>query len=312
MNVLGKIMPLIFLILFGYILQRLRYFEEVSFNRLQNFILKVAIPCLLFTAFVNMQVDKSHLLVSAGIFLLLLLLLGVGYVLYRLLHIKHDFFMFFLTTFGFGTVGFPLFSNIFGLANADYMALIGVGHEFFAAGVYFPILQFYFSGARPELRSILKALASPSMIMVALGMLICLSGLKPVLMSNFIGEGLLGAISKLGDVTLALTLVLVGYRLRLQDKSDLKISAVYSAIRLAVTLAVGIAFKELLLDVLVPPAALLDHAFYTLILQHSSIMLLVFVGQYRPMKDQIIINNSFVLNMAAGIILFFLYMLFFV
>lgn len=312
MNVLGKIMPLIFLILFGHVLQRLHYFEETTFNRLQNFILKVTIPCMLFTAFVNMQVDRSHIWVSVSMFFYLIILLAAGLLLYRALHIKHDFFIFFFACFGFGTVGFPIFVDLFGLQNADYMALIGVGHELFVAGVYIPALQFYFSGAKPGWRSIAKTLLSSTMIMVALGLIICLTGLKPVIAGNFIGEGLLAAISRLGELTLALALVLTGYRMRLHDKADLKISALYAALRLAVTLSLGLVFKKLFMDALLPPSAMLDHAFYTLILQHGSIILMVYVGQYRTMEDQIVINNSFVLNMAAGVILFFLYMLFFV
>lgn len=78
-----------------------------------------------------------------------------------------------------------------------------------------------------------------------------------------------------------------------------------------VSVAAGVSFKLLFLDSLAPGFPLLDHAFYTLILQHGPIVLLVYIGQHRPLEEQIIANNAFVLHMAAGIVLFFLYMLVF-
>ncbi len=59
-------------------------------------------------------------------------------------------------------------------------------------------------------------------------------------------------------------------------------------------------------------APLLGHAFYILIFQHGPLLLLAFVGQYRPLDEEIIFSNALVLNMAVGIALFFLYTLFFV
>jgi len=228
-----------------------------------------------------------------------------GILLYHVLPIKHDFFIFFFSAFGFGTVGFPVFIEIFGIENATPIALLGMGHEAFIAGVLIPALQIYYNktGAR------FSAFLSPTIIMVALGAVIGLGNLSPLINSNVVGAGLLETISRIGGLTLPIALILTGYRLKLSDQTYLKISAMYAAMRLVVAVSIGIAFKVLFFDVFAPGFPLLDYAFYTIILQHGPIVLLVYVGQHRPAEDQIIVNNAFVLNMAAGIVLFFLYML---
>ena len=312
MDALREILPLIFLVLFGALLQRLRFFEEHTFKQLQNFLLRVTIPCLLFTAFVSMEFDAIHTIVSVGMFFFMVALLLVGVLLYRILPIKHDFFMFYLTTFGFGTVGFPVFLEIFGLENISAMAMLGIGHEVFVAGVFFPAMHMYYNGRGKSGGSLAKAFLTPAMIMLALGALISIGNMRPVIAGNFIGGSILDTISRVGDLTLVIALVLSGYRLQFSDRSCIKTSAMYSALRLVVTIGLGILFKTFFLDLTASPLPLLEHAFYILIFQHSSIMLLVFVGLHRPIEDQVVANNSFVINLVSGIVLFFLYMLIFI
>ena len=306
MNVLAQMLPLVFLIGLGVVLQRLSYFEEVAFSRIQSFLLQVTIPCLLFTAFSTMRFGQGQVMVSVGMFLFMLLMLICGVAAYRLLPIRHDFFIFFFSAFGFGTVAFPVFVEFFGIENAAPMALLGIGHEVFIAGVLLPALQIFYGkrGARWW-----SAFVTPAMVMVFLGTAIGAANLTPVIYSNIIGAGLLDTIGRIGGLTLPFALILTGYRLRLSDRKYLKISALYAGIRLAVAIGLGVMFHALFLEPFTPGLPLLGHAFYTLILQHGPIVLLVYVARYRSIEDQIIANNAFVINMAAGIALFFLYML---
>jgi len=297
-------LPLIFLILLGLFLQRVRFFEEVSFKRLQSFLLKVTIPSLIFTAFVNMEFYWGQILISVGMFFFMSALLLSGFILYRLFSVKHDFFIFSFSAFGFGTIGLPVFLDLFGMENSTGMVLLGVGHELFIVAVLIPILQLYYSKSGITLQTLL----SPTILMVVFGAIIGLGNFGPAIAGNFIGAGLFDTIDRLGRLTLPIAMILAGYRLTLGDKQYLKISLLYAAARLGVVLSLGIAFQTFFLSAF-PPSLLLGHAFFTMTLQHGSIILLVYVGQYRPLEDQAIVNNAFVLNMTAGLLLFFLYML---
>ncbi len=211
MSLLAKVIPLALLLAFGYVLQRLRYFEEISFKRIQSFLLRISIPCMLFTAFAGMRFEQGGLLASAGMLGYMLLLLLAGTVLQRALRLPHDSLRFFITCFGFGTVAFPVFSELFGAQNITPMALLGVGHEFFVSAIFIPLLQLYYAGKGGGPRAVAKAFLLPATIMVALGMLVCITGIQPAIAASTVGYGVLDAIAKLGSLTLPLALVLSGW-----------------------------------------------------------------------------------------------------
>ncbi len=312
MSILAKVIPLALLIAFGYVLRRLSFFEEISFKRIQSFLLRVTIPCMLFTAFAGMRFERGGLLVSAGMLGFMFLLLLAGTLLQRALRLPHDSARFFFASFGFGTVAFPVFNELFGAQSVAPMALLGVGHEFFVYAIFIPLLQFYYAGKGGGPRAVAKAFCSPATVMMALGLIVCVSGSQPAIAANAFGFGLLDAIAKLGSLTLPLALILSGYRIRLGERRYLGLSIRYAALRLVVGILLGILFERLFFSRVLGMTPLLGHAFYILILQHGPLFLLAFIGQYRQIDEEIVFSNAFVLNMAAGIALFFLYTLAFV
>lgn len=311
-EVLGRVAPLLVLIGFGYILQRWQYFEDTSYQRLQHFLINICIPCLLFASFVKMEFHASYAWVSISYFLLMTALLAVGFLLQRLFRFKYRFFPFLLSSFGFGTMGLPLFSSMFGLENVEYISVLGIGHEFFIAVVFLPLAQTYFSAQKLQARQVAKALLNPTMVMVVLALAINFSGLTQVLSSNVLGVGLLGAISSLGGLTLVLALILIGYRLKFSDKGNLRVSCGYAAMRFGVTIILGIAYQLWVLNPLTGGQPLFNHAFYILLFQHSSILLTTIVGRYCPRQDQEVVNNTFVLTVLGGLALFIAYVIFFI
>ena len=305
MDMLVTILPLVFLILFGFVLQRLRFFEDISFKRMQSFLLKVTLPCLLFTVFSGMEFVSGQFIITAGMLVFMITLLLIGLLLYRILRIKHEVFVFFISGFGFGTVALPVFIEVFGIENAYNIVPLGIGNELFASSILIPALHIYYCKGSAKL----SAFLSPAIIMVVLGVLTGLSNLGPVITSNFIGASLFEAISRVGSLTLPISLILIGYRIRLSDKGYLKISAMYAAARLIIGISLGIAFRFFFLDSFIPYFHLLDSAFFIIILQHGSLAPQLYVGQYGSTENQIIANNAFVINMAVGMVLTFIYLI---
>ena len=308
-DILGRMSPLLILILFGYILQRTQYFEEVSYKRLLHFTLTFVIPCLLFTTFMDMQFQPRYALVSVVYIGFMALLLAAGFLLQKLFKFKHRFFPLILTGFGFGVVGLPLFVTMFGIERAHYMAVLGVGHEVFVALVYLPFSRMYLSGEKFSIRNVIK---HPFLIMVSLALFVRLTGMEWLLTDNMLGVGIFSAIRGLGGMTLVIAMILVGYRLRFNDKATIKISVLYYSLRLAAVLAIGIPFMLLVISPVTAGSVMFNHAFMILSLTHSSIAVIALVGNYCPKEDQVIINNVFVLSVITGFVLFFLYMVLFV
>lgn len=303
-EILGKVLPLLFLIGLGYILQRMQYFGEEVFSKLQSLVLNIAIPCMLCTTFINLDVDVSYAWLSVAFFLLMILLLASGFVIYNIFSIKRSFFPFVLASFGFGTTSIPFYTSLFGQENLKYLSILGIGHEVFISLIYLPLAQMKLSGDKITPQRLLKALKSPFLIMTFLGLAIRIFGLREFLFNSALGLGLYGAIERLGSISLTLALVVIGYRLKFSDRTKLRESALYVGIRYAVSLSIAFFYKLIVIDRLIAPNPLFDAAYFILLSQHGSIALTVLVGQNCSQEDHEVVINTFVLNTIIGILLF--------
>ena len=306
-EILGKVLPLLFLIALGFVLQRMQYFGEAAFFKLQSLVLNIAIPCMLCTTFINLDVDISYAWLSVAFFALMVLLLVAGFVIYKIFPIKRSFFPFLLTSFGFGTTSLPFYTALFGQENLKYLSILGVGHEVFIALVFLPIAQMYLSGDKITPLRLLKSLKNPFLVMTFLGLFIRIFGFRELLFHSALGLGLYGTLERLGSLSLTLTLIIIGYRLKLSDKKNLKESALYVGVRYAVSLSAALVFKLAVMDRLIGPNPLFDAAYFILLTQHSSIALTVLVGQNCSREDHEVVTNAFVLNTVLGILFFIVY-----
>ena len=77
--------------------------------------------------------------------------------------------------------------------------------------------------------------------------------------------------------------------------------------RYALAFGVGYLYKWLLMDRVVTPSPYYEYAWFTMISQFGSTLLLVLVGQYSSREDTEVICNAFVINVLAGILLYMLF-----
>ncbi|WMJ84605.1 AEC family transporter [Oscillospiraceae bacterium LTW-04] len=308
-EILGKVLPLLFLIALGYILQRMQFLGEEAFFKLQSLVLNIALPCMLCITFINLDVDVSYAWLSVAFFSLMVILLVLGFVIYRIFPIKRSFFPFLLTSFGFGTTSIPFYVALFGQENLKYLSVLGVGHEVFIALVFLPLAQMCLSGEKITPYQLLRSLKNPFLVMTFMGLIIRVFGLRELLFNNALGLGLYGAIERLGAISLTLTLVIIGYRLQLSNRKNLVESVLYVVVRYAVSLSVAFAFKLIIIDNLIAPNPLFDAAYFILLTQHSSISLTVLVGQNCAREDHEVVTNTFVINTVVGILIFLVYSL---
>lgn len=306
-EILGKVLPLLFLIAMGYVLQRMQFFGEDAFFKLQSLVLNIAIPCMLCTTFINLDFDVSYAWLSVAFFALMVILLIVGFVIYKLFPIKRSFFPFLLTSFGFGTTSIPFYVALFGQENLKYLSILGVGHEVFIALVFLPLAQMFLSGKRITPYLLIGSLKNPFLVMTFLGLFIRAFGLRELLFNSALGLGFYGAIERLGAISLTLTLIIIGYRLKFSNRKNLMESVLYVGIRYAVSFGIAFLYKLVVVNRLIGPSPLFDAAYFILLSQHSSIALTVLVGQNCTREDHEVVTNAFVLNTIVGILLFLVY-----
>ena len=306
-ELLDNIVPILMLIAFGWFLRQRNYFAEATVQGLTSFIATILVPCVLFNTFLNLDFDLSHVWLAVAFFVLQVLYLAFGFLLFRFILPKRRFYPLYFACCAFGFMAIPLFTTVFGEEKMEYLAAIGIGHELFVGLVFMTVAKLWLKNEKVQPKTLAKTLISPLNIMVVAALLIKAFGLRDMLDATVLGHGLFSAISKLGGITTVLIMIIVGYRIRFDDRSKIAESFKIVALRYAVTFAIGYAFKLLVMDSLAGHNILFDYAFFTLLSQHGSVLLVAYVGDHCPKDDLEVVSNALVINELAGILLYLIF-----
>ena len=303
-ELLNNVTPVLLLIAFGYFLRQRNYFEEVSIQRLTSFVANILVPCVLFNTFLNLDFNLSHVWLAVSFFFLLVLLLGLSFLFYHFHPPKRRFYPLFYCCFAFGFMAIPLFSTVFGPDKMDYLAAIGVGHELFVGLIFMTAAKLWLKKERVSPSVLGKTLLSPLFLMVSAALLIRALGLRDVMDSTVLGHGVFQTISRLGGITTVLIMIIVGYRIRFDDRKKLAESARLVAFRYL--------FKFFVMNPLAGGNVYFDYAFFTLLSQHGSVLLVAYVGEYCDSDDLEVASCSLVINELVGLALYlvFVFLLF--
>lgn len=304
---LANVVPLVFLILFGVLLRRVSYFEEVAMQRITNMVANLLVPCVIFTTFLGLDMHAGHIGLAVCFAAYQLTLLLASWAIYRVFHVKRRFFLFFHCAFAFGFMAVPLFSTVFGAEHMDSLVAMGIGHELFVGLIFLTTAKLHLTNERPTAKAVAKKLLSPLFIMIAAALLIKLFGLRDAIATNIIGKGFFDAVAKLGSMTTVLTMIIVGYRIRFNNRAHIGESIRLVAIRYALTFGIGYLFKYLFMNRLAGGDPYFGRAFFTLLSQHGSVVLTAFVGEYGSREDLEIASNAFVINAIVGIVLYLIF-----
>lgn len=306
-ELLGNVTPILFLIVFGNILRRINYFEEVAIQRITSMVANLIIPCVIFTTFINLKFERAHFDLALSFAVLQCLLLLVSWIIYKAFRIKRRFFPFFSCVFAFGFMAVPLFSTVFGEEHMAFLIAIGMGHELFVGLIYLTTAKIYLKNEKLNLKNIGKSLLSPLFIMIFIALFLKVTGLDMPVRENWMGSVLLTVIAKIASMTTTLTMIIVGYRIRFNNPNRILESVGYVAFRYTLIFSIGYLFKALIFDRIVTKNIYLDYALFTMFSQHGSVVLTAFVGEYGTQEDLEVASNAFVINALVGIGLYLIF-----
>ncbi len=303
-DLLINVIPLLLLIAFGFALRRMNYFEESTIKKLTSFVANVIVPCVIFNTILNLEIRVDHIVLSASFFLLLAIITVASYIIYKVFHLKRKFFVFFNGVFSVGLAGISLFSATFGAEHMEYMAAITVGHELFIALIFVTGAKIWLADEKLNVKTVFKNLRSPLFIMVAIALILNLTGWADAVKANVIGNCVVSAISKVASITTPLTMIIIGYLINFKDKSRIKESFLYAGLRLLLTFGFGYLLKFLLLDHVIAPDIYFDYAYFTVIAGFGSAILIALVGQHGDKEEMEVCSNAYVINVITFIAIF--------
>lgn len=299
-----RIIPIILLMIIGIMIQVKNLADNDTMDKLKKGIITLALPALLFMAFMNMELRAEYLVMSAIFIATLYLFYFIGTLINKIKAISHPILPFLMTGFAFGLLGIPLFGGVYGYENLDGLSILGIGHEFFAWFIYFTMVKHKLGAEKFSGKTVINFIKSPLIIAIVLGVVVNLTGIKVLFEEVILLKGIALTLESIGSITTPLMLVIIGYGIRF-EKAYMAKSFQLLLIRLVVVLVVGYSVKFLFLDQYTTHLnGYFDMSFYTFMILPPPFTLAIFVSEYSTKENAAVANNTIVLSTLFCVVAF--------
>ena len=250
-DVLVKVVPIVLIIALGNVIRAKRILSASAIDEIKGLVVNVALPAVIFIAFLDMDLQTSYLGLFALILAVCFFLYGYGLVLRRAARIDHEYYPFLMTGFEFGMVGITLFGTAYGLDNVGYIAVVDLSHELFIWFVFVTLLVAKRDGVSSFGGTVKSFLKSPVIIAILAGLALNLLGLAEWFHRYPITAAVDETLGFLGDLLIPSILIIIGYGMGLsmtgiRDAMGVVLSRLVLLIPLA--LLVNVVFVRRLLD----------------------------------------------------------------
>lgn len=299
-----KIVPILLLILIGYLIQYKKLADEHTMHNLKKGVINLALPAVLFIAFKDMDLKKEYILISLVIFMMMIVFNLTGNLLNKLFRFKSPVLPFLTTGFAFGLLGIPLYGGVYGLDNVGMLSIFGIGHEFFAWFIYLTLIKQKLNGEKFSSKTLLNFIKSPIIQAILAGVIINLLGWQQWIDRFFLLKGLELTLTSLATMTTPLILIIIGYGIKL-EKAYMRKAVQFLVIRLGIVLGIGYLVKIFIMGpILGDTSKLFDMAYYTFLVLPPPFMLAIFVSEFSTEENAAITNNTIVLSTITCVVLF--------
>lgn len=279
-ELVSKLLPIIVLLLIGYLLKRRKTFSDYVVDDLKKILLTIALPAVLFDAFSTMKLQLSYTFLFFMIFLYCAVLYGIGVFLNwkfaTLFPYKNT--KGYMTGFEFGMIGVGLFSALWGMDQLWVIMLIGLGHELFIWFFYATLLSKSMDEKVTIKDTLLQFIKTPTILAIVLGIICNVAGVRTIMEGEIWGRGIISVIEFLKPLTSPLILLVIGYTMTFTIKNASKILW-FLAVRMILVLGLGGLVLVILHRFLQPIDPLFDIAFWAFILLPAPYILPLYIKE---------------------------------
>ncbi len=306
-DILIRFIPVFAIMALGYLLKAASILTMDTVDGLKKLIVNLGLPALFFLSFLTMEIQAAYGLLFLAVFLYCLLLFGIGKILTGT-RLSHDHLNpFFHTGFEFGMVGVALFTSLFGSAQLHYIALIGLGHEFFIWFVYAPLLQAE-EKRSIQIGNILKSFISSPIILAILSALVLnISGAYGYISGSELFGQIEQTLVMLGQLTTPLILLALGSQLSFRNiQWSVSLKLIFTRlVIIGITGPLLMLFVDRVLFSLHP---MMTYGFVTFLLLPPPYIIPVFLGK-RHVEEALFYNRALILFTVFTLILYPLVMI---
>jgi predicted permease len=303
--ILNRVLPIFLLIALGYWVRRSQFVRDSTVDDLRKIVINLALPAVLFTSFVQIELQTAYIAIFVTIIVLCVLLLLLGRWLKGALKIQHPYFPFMMTGFEYGMLGVSLFGSAYGLDNIGYLAVLDLGHELFIWFVFLAFLLAQRDGIQQPRQLAAAFVRSPVIIAIVAGIALNLLGARDFLYSAPLAGGIMATLDFLSTLTIPLILIIVGYGIRL-DISGIRDALPVIGIRLALLLPLALLLNAVLIRGLLGLGPAFEAALFTLFILPPPFIVPLYMRTDLP-DERVYVNNILTLYTVVTIVLFTVY-----
>jgi predicted permease len=304
-EIINRVLPILLLLFLGYWLRRTHFLSEEVVDGLKKIVVNIALPAVLFTSFLQVKFQPSFLIVFVVVFLLCVLLYGLGRLLKPQIAPEHDYFPFLMTGFEMGMLGISLFGSAYGLANLPFIAVIALGHELFIWFVFLPLLLAKRDGIQQPSDLLKSFFKSPVIIGILAGIVGSVLGLQESLYAWPVTGGIMTTMDFLANLTIPLILVVVGYGTKL-ERAGIGDTSRVVALRLGILLPLALFINVVIFRGLLHLTPAYEVALFVLMIMPPPFIIPLFMCQDAG-PERRYVNNTLALYTLVSIAIFAIY-----
>jgi len=167
----------------------------------------------------------------------------------------------------------------------------------------FPWIRLHAGGKKFNTRELGAIVTSPTIMSIVAGIVMNRLGLPGIAEHNIPLQSILNTLNYLAALTTPLILIIVGYDISVKRhllKDCLKIISV----RMVIMLSIGYALKVLVINQLIPPEPVFNHAFFTFLILPPPLVIPMYISYLNDQKLVEIASSTIALSTILSVIFY--------
>lgn len=305
-QILNQVLPILILISLGYWTRYQNFLGETTVEELRKIVVTLALPAVLFISFLNVELKSAYFVIFGFTFSLCILLFLLGTFIKRQLNIQYAYFPYLTTGFEYGMLGISLFGAAYGIDRIGYIAVADLGHEIFIWFVFLPLLLIKRDGVQ-NVKEVAKSfLSAPVVIAILAGILFNILGMQALLYQWPITGALMTVFEFLGNLTVPLILIIVGYGIKI-NRAGWGDTLLIPIIRLGILIPLALILNIYVIRGLLQLAPLFETALFTLLILPPPFIIPLYTGSNLGIAEKQYINNVLTIHTIISVVVFIIY-----
>ena len=302
-------LPVILLVVLGFILQKIRLINENTIADMQKLVVNITLPLLLFKAFSTMTFAPEYFLIVAIIFSACVIVMLLAARMKSVPGLSQTYASFLMAGFEAGMLGYAMFAAIYGDENISFFAVIDLGQVLFVFFVLITRLEMH-QGREMNLRhTLITFLKTPVIIGILAGGVANIFGLYKLMEAQPLSNSILRTTEILASMTTPLVAIVIGYGLKFR-KGSLSEPARTVFLRSALWIILALIFNALVIRQLLGLDRLFEAAVLMMAILPAPFVVPFYLSENNNKEKEYILNTlslGTIFALFASVVIRFLY-----